>query len=250
VRPRRRQAGDRAADRRARALRRRLGGADRPDRLRHPLPDQPPLPLFLAAGGRRPRLVPIPADRSSGGAWAVSRRASSPRRAGYSRWWRLPVVETQEEWIAAVLTGRLRLPPRAQMDWAIERAERRTRQRFPQESPRSVRCGPHAYRRLLHSDLRRARRRVWHVATATDAGHESAVRPRRTQGMRSPCDRSARGENSQPREENRTVTAMKEEATWRDPALGDARELELPRGGCATSRPVAGRRSSSRTGYW
>jgi len=131
------------------------------------------------AGGRRPRLVPIPADRSSGGARAVSRRASSPRRAGYSRWWRLPVVETQEEWIAAVLTGRLRLPPRAQMDWAIERAERRTRQRFPQESPRSVRCDPHAYRRLPQSDLRRARRRVWHVATATDAGHEIAVRPQR-----------------------------------------------------------------------
>jgi Flavin-binding monooxygenase-like len=47
----------------------------------------------------------------------------------------LPVVETQEEWIAAVLTGRLRLPPRVQMDWAIERAERRTRRRFPQERP-------------------------------------------------------------------------------------------------------------------
>jgi pimeloyl-ACP methyl ester carboxylesterase len=48
--------------------------------------------------------------------------------------------------------------------------------------------------------------------------------------MRSPCDRSAHGENSQPREENGTVTAMKEEATWRDPALGVARELELPQG--------------------
>jgi pimeloyl-ACP methyl ester carboxylesterase len=48
--------------------------------------------------------------------------------------------------------------------------------------------------------------------------------------MRSPCDRSAHGENSQPREENGTATAMKEEATWRDPALGVARELELPQG--------------------
>jgi pimeloyl-ACP methyl ester carboxylesterase len=49
--------------------------------------------------------------------------------------------------------------------------------------------------------------------------------------MRSPYDRSAHDENSQPHEENRTVTAMKEEATWRDPALGVARELELPQGG-------------------
>src|SRR5262249_24615049 len=68
----------------------------------------------------------------------------------------LPVVETQAQWIAAALTGRLRLPPAAQMWHAVECAERRTRQRFPQESPRSVRCDPHAYRRLLHSDLRRA----------------------------------------------------------------------------------------------
>lgn len=87
----------------------------------------------------------------------------------------LPVVETQGEWIAAVLTGRLRLPPPEQMRRAIERAERRTRQRFPQESPRSVRCDPHAYRRLLQSDLRRARRSRWRAATASAAG--SAVNP-------------------------------------------------------------------------
>jgi Flavin-binding monooxygenase-like len=67
----------------------------------------------------------------------------------------LPLVESQGEWIAAVITGRLRLPPPEQMWRAIERAERRTRQRFPQESPRSIRCDPHAYRRLLQSDLRR-----------------------------------------------------------------------------------------------
>jgi hypothetical protein len=40
---------------------------------------------------------------------------------------------------------------------AIEHGEPRTRKRFPDESPRSVRCDPHAYRRLLHADLRRAR---------------------------------------------------------------------------------------------
>jgi dimethylaniline monooxygenase (N-oxide forming) len=90
----------------------------------------------------------------------------------------LPVVETQGEWIAAVLTGRLRLPPPEQMWRAIERAERRTRQRFPQESPRSIRCDPHAYRRLLQYDLRRARRRVWHGATAPGAGNEVTVRTR------------------------------------------------------------------------
>jgi hypothetical protein len=45
--------------------------------------------------------------------------------------------------------------------------------RFPDESPRSVRCDPHAYRRLLHADLRRARRttlmrdgRVFSIANA------------------------------------------------------------------------------------
>ena len=69
----------------------------------------------------------------------------------------LPLVETQGQWIAAVLTGQLRLPPPEQMWRAIGRAEQRTRQRFPHESPRSIRCDPHAYRRLLQSDLPRAR---------------------------------------------------------------------------------------------
>jgi Flavin-binding monooxygenase-like len=87
----------------------------------------------------------------------------------------LPVVETQGEWIAAVLTGRLRLPAPAQMRRAIQRAERRTRQRFPQESPDSIRCDPHAYRRLLKSDLRPAGRRVWLAATTSAAAN---MRPR------------------------------------------------------------------------
>jgi Flavin-binding monooxygenase-like len=93
----------------------------------------------------------------------------------------LPVVETQGRWIAAAITGQLRLPSPERMWQAIERAEPRTRERFPDESPRSVRCDPHAYRRLRHADLRRARRRVWDVATATDAGNEVAVRARRPQ---------------------------------------------------------------------
>jgi dimethylaniline monooxygenase (N-oxide forming) len=82
----------------------------------------------------------------------------------------LPVVEAQGEWISAVLTGRLRLSAPARMQRAIERAERRTRQRFPQESPDSIRCDPHAYRRLLQSDLSRARRRVWLAATTSATG--------------------------------------------------------------------------------
>jgi dimethylaniline monooxygenase (N-oxide forming) len=66
----------------------------------------------------------------------------------------LPLVEAQGEWIAAVVGGRLWLPAAKDMWTAIERAERRTRQRFPDESPHSIRCDPHAYRRLLRSDLR------------------------------------------------------------------------------------------------
>jgi dimethylaniline monooxygenase (N-oxide forming) len=71
----------------------------------------------------------------------------------------LPLVEAQGRWIAALLTGRLRLPPRREMWRAIEIGERRTRERFPDEGRHSIRCDPHAYRRLLRADLRRARRR-------------------------------------------------------------------------------------------
>ena len=83
----------------------------------------------------------------------------------------LPVVETQATWIAAVLTGRVRLPSTQQMWAAIDRSERRTRVRFPDERPHSVRCDPHAYRRLLRSDLRRA----WWGARR-DAGRQRAER--------------------------------------------------------------------------
>jgi Flavin-binding monooxygenase-like len=89
----------------------------------------------------------------------------------------LPLVEAQGQWLAAVLSGRLRLPPPEQMRSAIERAERRSRQRFPGESPHSVRCDPHAYRRLLQSDLRRARRRPRRAPTTSGTGSLVAVRP-------------------------------------------------------------------------
>ena len=88
----------------------------------------------------------------------------------------LPVVEAQGKWIAAVLTGRLHVPRPAQMRRAIERGERRTRQRFPEESPCSIRCDPHAYRRLLQADLRRAQRGRWRAATAAAV---ATVRPGR-----------------------------------------------------------------------
>ena len=73
----------------------------------------------------------------------------------------LPIVEVQGDWIAAVLEGRLALPPAPAMLRAIDRSERRSRVRFPSEPPDSIRCDPHAYRRLLLADLRRARRRAW-----------------------------------------------------------------------------------------
>jgi hypothetical protein len=72
----------------------------------------------------------------------------------------LPVVETQGQWIAAAIAGRLRLPSPERMWQALERPERRTRRRFPDESALSVRCDPHAHRRQLHADLRRANRRA------------------------------------------------------------------------------------------
>jgi hypothetical protein len=42
----------------------------------------------------------------------------------------LPVVESQAEWLAAVVTGRLAVPPPEQMRQAIDRPEPRTRERF------------------------------------------------------------------------------------------------------------------------
>lgn len=76
------------------------------------------------------------------------------------------MVEMQGEWIAAALTGSLRFPPVERMWPAIDRAERRTRKRFPKECARGIRCDPHAYRRLLHQDLRRARWRRLRTASS------------------------------------------------------------------------------------
>ena len=73
----------------------------------------------------------------------------------------LPIVEAQGDWIAAVLEGRFALPRAPAMRRAIERSERRSRVRFPSEPRDSIRCDPHAYRRLLLADLRRAHCRSW-----------------------------------------------------------------------------------------
>jgi hypothetical protein len=70
----------------------------------------------------------------------------------------LPLVEAQGDWIGAVLEGRIALPAQPAMWRAIDRSERRSRARFPSEPPDSIRCDPHAYMRLLLSDIRRARR--------------------------------------------------------------------------------------------
>lgn len=94
----------------------------------------------------------------------------------------LPLVEAQGEWIAAVLTGRLRLPRAEQMRRAIDRAERRTRRRFPDERPHSIRCDPHAYRRLLRSDLRRARLRCGVERLGRAPRKWATVRPRHAHG--------------------------------------------------------------------
>src|SRR5262249_23689608 len=76
----------------------------------------------------------------NGRAFPLYRRIAAPRLAGLffagfvdAPGGLLPVVETQGTWIAAALAGHLRLPPPEQMWTAIDRAERRTRQRFPHE---------------------------------------------------------------------------------------------------------------------
>jgi dimethylaniline monooxygenase (N-oxide forming) len=73
----------------------------------------------------------------------------------------LRLVEEQGEWIAAVLAGRLALPDEEAMWRAIERGERRSRQRYPEEGRHTIRCDPHAYRRLLRRDLRGRQGPAW-----------------------------------------------------------------------------------------
>lgn len=69
----------------------------------------------------------------------------------------LPIVEAQSAWLADVLQAKIKLPSRERMRVAINTAERRTQKRFPEEPTGSIRCDPHAYRRLLVRDRRSAR---------------------------------------------------------------------------------------------
>lgn len=69
----------------------------------------------------------------------------------------LPVVEAQSAWLGDVLCGAIKLPPPERMWRAIGVGERRSRKRFPDEPPHSIRFDPHAYRRLLARDRLRAR---------------------------------------------------------------------------------------------
>ena len=71
-----------------------------------------------------------------------------------------PIVAMQSAWLADVLDGSTTLPEPGGMLAAVDQAERRTIQRFPRESPYSIRCDPHAYRRLLAHDRRWALRRA------------------------------------------------------------------------------------------
>jgi hypothetical protein len=78
--------------------------------------------------GRRRRWTEsstAPAIASACRSW---RRHWCRRAVGTSRF-------TGESWIAAVLAGRLLLPPPERMRQAMERPERRTRQRFPGGTP-------------------------------------------------------------------------------------------------------------------
>jgi len=120
---------------------------------------------IICATGYRISLPFLPATVASanGRDFPLYRRIVPPNQAGLffagfvdAPGGLLPVVETQGEWIAAVIAGRVRLPAPDQMWRAMKRAECRTRRRFPAESSYSIRCDPHAYRRTLDSDLHRA----------------------------------------------------------------------------------------------
>ena len=94
----------------------------------------------------------------------------------------LPIVEAQGAWIGDVLTGRLLLPPTEHMWRAIDRAERRTRRRFPQEGPHSIRTDPHAYKRLLARD----RSALLRLPVSRRARGRRAARPALRPTRRSP----------------------------------------------------------------
>jgi hypothetical protein len=98
----------------------------------------------------------------------------------------LPIVEAQAEWIAALLTGTLSLPSATTMHRAIRRGERRSRARFPNDGADSLRCDPHAYRRVVRADLRRARLRALNRGRRLDSSPAAAGLEGNGQGLDPP----------------------------------------------------------------
>lgn len=80
----------------------------------------------------------------------------------------LPIVETQASWLADLLAGTIVLPEAAAMWAAIDAGEHRSLERFPGDSPHTIRCDPHAYTRLLTRD-RRGSLRGWRFPMATES---------------------------------------------------------------------------------
>jgi hypothetical protein len=123
---------------------------------------------ILYATGYRISFPYLPAElgRGEGFEFPLYRRVLSPRAenlafvgvldAGPGR---PQVTEAQVQWLAAVLSGRLRLPDRETMWHTIDACgEPRTRRRFGSSGAHTVLCDRHAYLRVLRRDLAAAAR--------------------------------------------------------------------------------------------
>ena len=134
-----------------------------------------PLDAIVYATGYRISFPFLPPElvRASGTEFPLYRRIVSPHAPGLyfvgilePGPGLLAVVERQSEWLAALLNGRIELPPPARLWRAIGAGERRTRRRFASRGRHTIYCDRHAYLRLLARDLRAARRVVRRVAVA------------------------------------------------------------------------------------
>ena len=124
-----------------------------------------PLDAILFATGYRISFPFLPPAlvRARGTEFPLYRRIASPHAVGLyfigilePGPGLLAVVEQQGEWLSALLTGRIELPPPARVWQAIGAGERRTRRRFSSRGPHTIYCDRHAYLRLLARDLRRS----------------------------------------------------------------------------------------------
>lgn len=71
-----------------------------------------------------------------------------------------PLAELQGEWIGALLSGRCRLPGRAEMRREIERDQRWLRRRFVASTRHTIQVDHHHYARTLRREMRRGARRT------------------------------------------------------------------------------------------